>query len=51
MMGVMTGQPASPGQAAFGTIQEVVRIDPTTDWATVNISALPEHPRRAADRT
>jgi hypothetical protein len=42
----MTGQPTLPGQAAFGTIQEVVRImegDPTTNWAKVNISALREH--------
>jgi hypothetical protein len=47
MMGTgMTGQPTLPGQAAFGTIQEVVRIleaDPTTDWAKVNIAALREH--------
>jgi hypothetical protein len=46
MMGMMPGRPAMPGQAAFGTIQEVVRIleaDPTTDWAKVNISALREH--------
>ena len=44
MMGTeTTGQ---PGQEAFGTIQEVVRIldaDPTTDWSKVNISALREH--------
>ena len=42
----MTGQPALPGQDAFGTIQEVVRIleaDPTTDWSKVNIAALREH--------
>lgn len=41
-----TGQPIMPGQEAFGTIQEVVRIldaDPTTDWSKVNISALREH--------
>ena len=35
-----------PGQEAFGTIQEIVRIleaDPTTDWSKVNIGALREH--------
>ncbi len=39
-------QPASPGQDAFGAIQEVVQIleaDPSTDWSKVNISALREH--------
>jgi hypothetical protein len=47
MMGSeMTGQPAMPGQEAFGTIQEIVRMleaDPTTDWSKVNISALRDH--------
>ena len=47
MMGTESaGQPTMPGQEAFGTIQEVVRIlesDPTTDWSKVNISALREH--------
>lgn len=41
-----TGSPTMPGQEAFGTIQEVVRIleaDPKTDWSKVNISALREH--------
>jgi hypothetical protein len=41
-----SGQPALPGQEAFGTVQEIVRIleaDPTTDWSKVNISALREH--------
>ncbi len=41
-----SGQPTMPGQEAFGTIQEVVRIleaDPATDWSKVNISALREH--------
>ena len=41
-----SGQPTMPGQDAFGTIQEVVRIledDPSTDWSKVNISALREH--------
>jgi hypothetical protein len=38
--------PVLPGQEAFGTIQEIVRIleaDPSTDWSKVNISALREH--------
>jgi hypothetical protein len=38
--------PTMPGQEAFGTIQEIVRIleaDPATDWSKVNISALHEH--------
>lgn len=47
MMGTeASGQPTMPGQEAFGTIQEVVRIleaDPATDWSKVNISALREH--------
>jgi hypothetical protein len=47
MMGTgTTGEPTMPGQEAFGTIQEVVRIldaDPATDWSKVNISALREH--------
>ena len=47
MMGTATtGLPTMPGQEAFGTIQEVVRLlesDPTTDWSKVNISALREH--------
>jgi hypothetical protein len=41
-----SGQPIMPGQEAFGTIQEIVRIleaDPATDWSKVNISALREH--------
>jgi hypothetical protein len=51
--GAMHGQqfgagalPTSPGQDAFGAIQEVVQLleaDPTTDWSKVNISALREH--------
>ena len=49
--GMMMGSEASdrpvmPGQEAFGTIQEIVRIleaDPATDWSKVNISALREH--------
>lgn len=47
MMGSgVAGRPSMAGQAAFGTIQEVVRIleaDPATDWSKVNISALREH--------
>lgn len=38
--------PVMPGQDAFGTIQEILRIldeDPTTDWSKVNIDALREH--------
>jgi len=38
--------PTMPGQDAFGTIQEIVRMletDPTTDWSKVNIAALREH--------
>lgn len=38
--------PTMPGQEAFGTIQEIVRIleaDPSTDWSKVNIGALREH--------
>ena len=47
--GAMLGQqgmPMSPGQDAFGAIQEVVQIledDPATDWSKVNIGALREH--------
>ena len=46
MHAAMTGQPTMPGQAAFGAIQEVVRLleaDPATDWSKVNIAALREH--------
>jgi hypothetical protein len=35
-----------PGQEAFGTIQEIVRMleaDAATDWSKVNIGALREH--------
>jgi hypothetical protein len=38
--------PTMPGQEAFGTIHEIVRIleaDPATDWSKVNIGALREH--------
>ena len=46
---VRGGQPAvptMPGQDAFGTIQEIVRIleaDPATDWGRVNIERLRQH--------
>jgi hypothetical protein len=52
MHGGMHGQlsgavmPTSPGQEAFGAIQEIVQIleaDPTTDWSKVNIEALRQH--------
>ena len=38
--------PTMPGQDAFGTIQEIVRIleaDPNTDWSQVDIEALRQH--------
>lgn len=38
--------PTMPGQEAFGTIQEIVRIleaDPTTDWSKVDLAGLREH--------
>ena len=41
-----TVMPTSPGQEAFGAIQEIVQIleaDPNTDWSKVNIPALREH--------
>jgi hypothetical protein len=44
--GLTAGQPTSPGQDAFGAIQEIVRIleaDPNTDWSKVDIAALREH--------
>ncbi|MFZ1101473.1 MAG: hypothetical protein WAN86_01075 [Hyphomicrobiaceae bacterium] len=46
MHGADAVTPTHPGQEAFGTIQEIVRIleaDPTTDWSKVNIGALREH--------
>ena len=39
-------RPTSPGNAAFGTISEIVRMldaDPNTDWSRVNIEALRQH--------
>jgi hypothetical protein len=38
--------PASPGQAAYGAIAEIVRLlkaDPNTDWSKVNLEALRQH--------
>lgn len=38
--------PSSPGQDAFGAVQEIVRIleaDATTDWSRVTLAALREH--------
>jgi hypothetical protein len=38
--------PTSPGQDAFGAIQEIVRIldgDPGTDWSKVNLERLRQH--------
>jgi predicted RNA binding protein YcfA (HicA-like mRNA interferase family) len=38
--------PTLPGQEAFGTIQEIVRMleaDPATNWSKVDIGALREH--------
>jgi predicted RNA binding protein YcfA (HicA-like mRNA interferase family) len=46
MQGADAVVPAHPGQEAFGTIQEIVRIleaDPNTDWSKVNIAGLREH--------
>ena len=40
------GMPTMPGQDAFGTIQEIVRIleaDPKTDWSKVNLEGLRQH--------
>jgi hypothetical protein len=38
--------PTMPGQDAFGTIQEIIRIleaDPGTDWSRVDIEGLRQH--------
>lgn len=40
------GMPAEAGQAAFGAIQEIVRMlqaDPQTNWSRVDIDALRQH--------
>jgi hypothetical protein len=45
-MDSMAGGMAMPGQAAFATIQDVVKklkADPNTDWSKVNIEALRQH--------
>jgi hypothetical protein len=44
--GGQPGVPTSPGQDAFGAIQEIVRIleaDPATDWSKVNLERLRQH--------
>ena len=46
MQGMTPGVPTMPGQDAFGTIAEIVRLldaDPTTDWAKVDIERLRQH--------
>ena len=48
MMAQPGGQriPTSPGQDAFGAIQEIVRIleaDPATDWSKVSLERLRQH--------
>lgn len=46
MQGAGAVVPTHPGQEAFGTIQEIVRLleaDPNTDWSKVTIGALREH--------
>ena len=38
--------PTMPGQDAFGTVQEIVRIleaDPKTDWSKIDLEALRQH--------
>src|SRR5579863_3168646 len=42
----VSGTPISPGQSAFGAIQEIVEIldaDPKTDWSKVDLEALRQH--------
>jgi hypothetical protein len=44
--GAAAAPPAQAGQAAFGAVQEIVRLleaDPATDWSRVNLGALREH--------
>ncbi len=41
-----TATPSTPGQDAFGAIQEIVRlleVDAKTDWSKVNLEALRQH--------
>ena len=43
---VGAGVPTSPGQDAFGTIAEIVRLleaDPQTDWSRVDLERLRQH--------
>jgi hypothetical protein len=45
--GPLTAQtPTNPGQAAFGSLSEIVRLleaDPKTDWSKVDLDALRNH--------
>jgi hypothetical protein len=44
--GVAGGGPSQPGQQAFGTIAEIVRMldaDPKTDWSKVDLERLRRH--------
>ncbi len=44
--GQSDARPTEPGQAAFGAIQEIVRMlqaDPMTNWSKVNVDALRQH--------
>ncbi len=46
MGGAEAGEPALPGQDAFGAIAEVVRLleaDPSTDWSRVDLERLRQH--------
>lgn len=45
-MGAPRARPTRPGQEAFATIAEIVRLldaDPRTDWSKVNLEALRQH--------
>ncbi|HVB17888.1 MAG TPA: hypothetical protein VNF04_15225 [Stellaceae bacterium] len=45
-MHVASTMPTSPGQGAFGAIQEIVQMldaDPKTDWSKVDLEALRQH--------
>jgi hypothetical protein len=44
--GSAAGEPTLPGQDAFGTISEIVRLldaDPRTDWNKVDLERLRQH--------
>ena len=46
MPGMVSGAPALPGQDAFGTLAEIVRLldaDPATDWSKVDLERLRQH--------